>query len=202
MLRIGIPPPAVKLALQREGKDPNIFDLDPNEPLSQQHFKAAAIKKPTKIVSIPKVIRKRLHWNKIDESRLHATSFWSQAKNNLASFQIKGLDVDNKEFALLFTSPIKKKSNVFAELNKGKPRTKKLARKQGVQLIDDRRRMNGSILLTMFKVNCKTLARQVDSIEHFEAGGNQLRALMALLFTKDEATALADTYLVRIPLSL
>jgi hypothetical protein len=35
MLKMGIPLPAVKQSLQKEGKDPNIIDMDPDKPLSQ-----------------------------------------------------------------------------------------------------------------------------------------------------------------------
>jgi hypothetical protein len=50
--------------------------------------------------------------------------------------------------------------------------------------------MNGSILLKKFKVNYSVLARQVDKMEFMEAEGNELRGMMQLLPTKDEALAL------------
>jgi hypothetical protein len=36
MLKMGIPLPAVKQALQKEGKDPSIIDLDPEKSYSSQ----------------------------------------------------------------------------------------------------------------------------------------------------------------------
>lgn len=33
MLKMGIPLPAVKQALMKEGKDPGIIDMDPDKPL-------------------------------------------------------------------------------------------------------------------------------------------------------------------------
>lgn len=186
MLKMGIPPGAVQNALKKEGKDPNIINLDPEKSLaSQQKPKAKAGQKP--VQPKPKVARKRLHWNKIDESKLSENSFWNQAKDQ-SSLQLVGLDIDNEEFASLFTSPLNKKP--VAPKKDAASDAKKPSSKQKVQLIDGRRRMNGSILLTKFKVDFKVLARQVDNMEYIEAEGNELRGMMQLLPTKDESLAL------------
>ena len=183
MLKIGIPMGAVQNALKKEGKDENVINLDPDKPLScQQSSKANETKKPTKPKG-PNVARKRLHWNKIDESKLSENSFWSQAKSD--DLKLVGLDIDNEEFASLFTSEVGKKAAAPK-----KEETKKPSSKQKVQLIDGRRRMNGSILLSKFKVDYKVLARQVDNMEYIEAEGNELRGMMQLLPTKDESLAL------------
>ena len=174
---------AVQNALKKEGKDVNVINLDPDKPLScQQSSKANETKKPTKPKG-PNVARKRLHWNKIDESKLSENSFWSQAKSD--DLKLVGLDIDNEEFASLFTSEVGKKAAAPK-----KEETKKPSSKQKVQLIDGRRRMNGSILLSKFKVDYKVLARQVDNMEYIEAEGNELRGMMQLLPTKDESLAL------------
>ncbi|KAL3782204.1 hypothetical protein HJC23_001024 [Cyclotella cryptica] len=187
MQRMGIPVPAVKQALQKEGKDPNIIEMDPEKPLSQQQNKAGQNTQKATPANAPKVARKRLHWNKIDESKLNEKSFWNKAKEEHASLQLVGLDIDNEEFASLFTSPVNKSA---APKKDNAPDVKKPSGKQKVQLIDGRRRMNGSILLTKFKVDYKLLAKQVDRMEYVEAEGNELRGMMQLLPTKDESLAL------------
>ena len=162
--------------------------MDPEQPLSQQqqsNSKDSQKKQPTKPKG-PKVARKRLHWNKIDESKLNEKSFWNQAKGEGSSLQLKGLDIDNEEFASLFTSSV----NKSAQPKKETAPEKKPKGKQKVQLIDGRRRMNGSILLTKFKVDYNVLAKQVDNMEMIEAEGNELRGMMQLLPTKDESLAL------------
>ena len=184
---MGVPPPAVKQALQKEGKDPGVIDMDPKKPLSQKQSKPDDVKKSSKIYNASKVARKRLHWNKIDESKLNEKSFWNQAKDKHASLQLVGLDIDNEEFASLFTSQINKTA---APKKDSVLDTKKSPGKQKVQLIDGRRRMNGSILLTKFKVDYKLLARQVNNMEYVKADGNELRGMMQLLPTKDESLAL------------
>lgn len=158
MLKMGIPMGAVRQAIQKEGKDPNIIDLDPEKPLSQQHTKSKDASKPRSKPSASKVARKRLHWNKIDESKLVENSFWNQAKDQ-ASLKLVGLDFDNEEFASLFTTPVNKAAAPKKEVASD---AKKASSKQKVQLIDGRRRMNGSILLTKFKVDYKALAKQVN----------------------------------------
>jgi len=175
---------AVQNAMQKDGKDTSIITLDPEKSLSsQQSPKQKEAKKQPAKPKGPKVARKRLHWNKIDESKLSENSFWNQAKDE--SLQLVGLDFDNEEFASLFTSEVGKKP-----ATPKKEETKKTSSKQKVQLIDGRRRMNGSILLSKFKVDYKVLARQVDNMEYIKAEGNELRGMMQLLPTKDESLAL------------
>ena len=129
--------------MQKAGLDPEIINLDPEKSLaSQQKSKLKAAQEPSKPKG-PKVARKRLHWNKIDESTLHEDSFWNQAKDQ--SLQLVGLDIDNEEFASLFTSSLNKAA---APKKEAASSSKKSSSKQKVQLIDSRRRMNGSILLT------------------------------------------------------
>lgn len=125
--------------------------------------------------------QRALHWNKIDESKLHADSFWNQAKEQ--DLQLVGLDFDNEEFANLFTSEVGK-----AAAKKDAPADDK--KKIRNQKVHGRRRMNGSILLAKFKVDYKVLAKQVDGMECMEAEGNELRGMMQLLPTKDESLAL------------
>jgi hypothetical protein len=186
MLKMGIPIGAVQNALKKEGKDPEIINMDPEKPLSaQSKSEKSDASQPKKKPNSPKVARKRLHWNKIDESKLDATSFWNQAKGD-ESLQLVGLDFDNEEFANLFTSPINKEA---APKKETKPDAKK-NKNQKVQLIDSRRRMNGSILLAKFKVDLKVLAKQVNTMEYVEAEANELRGMMQLLPTKDESLAL------------
>lgn len=183
---MGMPLGAVQNALKKEGRDTNIINLDPEKPMSRQlQPKVEETKKEVTKLKGGNVARKRIHWNKIDESKLSVDSFWNQAKEH-SSLQLVGLDFDNEEFASLFTSPVKNHSNS----EKPAAAASKAASKQKVQLIDGRRRMNGSILLTKFKVDYKTLARQVNTMEYIEAEGNELRGMLQLLPTKDESLAL------------
>jgi len=98
-----------------------------------------------------------------------------------------GLDIDNDEFASLFTSSLNKPA---APKKDASSDAKKRSKNQKVQLIDGRRRMNGSILLAKFKVDYKILAKKVANMEHIEAEGIELRGMIQLLPTKDESLAL------------
>jgi hypothetical protein len=187
MLKMKLPVGAVMNAMQKDGKDPNIIHLNPEKSLSeQQQSKIKEAPTTPKKTKGSTIVRKRLHWNKIDESKLAENSFWNQAKDQ-TSFQLAGLDIDNEEFASLFTSSPNKKPLTTSN---AAPDAKKPKSNQKVQLIDGRRRMNGSILLKKFKVNYLELARQVDQMEVIAAEGNELRGMMQLLPTKDESLAL------------
>lgn len=190
MLKIGIPLPAVKQALIREGKDANIIDLDPKKPLSKQVLKSKTVSiKAAKKANPPNMMRKRLHWNKIDESKLKVQSFWSQVKNESSSLQLAGLDIDNEEFSSLFLARNEAKNFLMSGRCYISETRNKLNHNE-IEIIDKRRQMNGSIILTKFKVKCEVIARQVDNMEHFTTDGNKLRALMRLLPTKDESRRL------------
>ena len=179
MIRMGLPLAAVMNSMQRDGKDPNIINLNPDKSVSsQQQPNTKQTQTTPKQSKGPKVVRKRLHWNKIDDSKRLENSFWNQAKDH----QLVGLDVDNEEFTSLFTASPMEKSSV----------TPNATPDQKVQLIDSRRRMNGSILLKRFKVNYRELARQVDQMEVIAAEANELRGMMQLLPTKVEASALRN----------
>ena len=179
MLRMGLPLGAVMNAMQKDGKDPNIINLNPDKSVSsQQQPNTKETQTTPKQSKGPKIVRKRLHWNKIDDSKRLENSFWNQAKDH----QLVGLDVDNEEFTSLFTASPMENSSV----------TPNATPDQKVQLIDSRRRMNGSILLKKFKVNYRELARQVDQMEVIAAEANELRGMMQLLPTKVEASALRN----------
>jgi hypothetical protein len=98
MLKMVTPMGAVQNAMKRKGKDPNVINLDPDKPLSSQQQSKATATQMSKKTDEPKIVRKRLHWNTIDESKLSENLFWSQAKEQ-SSLQLVGLDIDNKEFA-------------------------------------------------------------------------------------------------------
>jgi hypothetical protein len=98
MLKMGTPMGAVQNAMKRIGKDPNVINLDPNKQLSSQQQSKAKATQASKITNGPKIFRKQLHWNTIDESKLSENLFWNQAKEQ-SSLQLVGLDIDNKEFA-------------------------------------------------------------------------------------------------------
>lgn len=116
---------------------------------------------------------------------MDSQSFWHTAKSGK---QIVGLDIDNEEFASLFTASVGKTAAAKKDSSDAKKPTNKA--KQKVQLIDGRRRMNGSILLAKFKVDYKELAKKIDKMESIEAEANEIRGMMQLLPTKDESLAL------------
>ncbi|KAL7532341.1 LOW QUALITY PROTEIN: hypothetical protein ACHAXR_005729 [Thalassiosira sp. AJA248-18] len=166
MLRIGLPCGAVQQALTKAGKDPSVLSMDPDKSYSSQ---------------IPKLSRKRVYWQKIDESMLGHGSFWESSGGSPT--ELRGLDVDNEQFQSLFTSPTASAKTLPAL----KPQSK-----QKETLIDSQRGMIGSVLLAKLKVQYKTFSLQVENMEATELEGDQLRDLMKFLPQKDEVLAIQN----------
>uniref|UniRef100_A0A7S4VZR6 FH2 domain-containing protein n=1 Tax=Ditylum brightwellii TaxID=49249 RepID=A0A7S4VZR6_9STRA len=188
MLKMKMPLGAVKQAMVRDGKDPAILDMDPDKPLKQKNESLGKQKEKTKA---PKVVRKKLFWNAIDQSKLRRDSLWAQAQSE--PLLLEGLDYDADEFANLFTSTVKGKGKVKIEKSNDTSSCQKVTKPKQpkVQLIDDRRNMNGSILLAKFKnKDFNGLAENVDHLDCMDMGETELCALRQLLPTKDESLAL------------
>ena len=152
---------AVKNAIQRDGHDPSVLDLDPEKSLKYQ--KAMASKKSkkkkkkkilTKEPKKTKVRRKKLFWSPIEESKIDNNSLWSMIKG---SFDFDSLKVDQDEFESLFTDTSKPgdKKNVAKE----NPAASK--QKKSVQVIDAKRGMNGGIILARIKIEFPELAEMI-----------------------------------------
>ena len=157
MLKMGLPVGAVKNALQRDGKDPTIMDLDPNKSFLHQTERQTegntiSLKKETNL----KVRRKKIYWNAIDTSKVKEDSIWAQIDGMV---DMRKLDYDSTEFESLFTETLdlsqKKKQITTTSSNPTK-------QKKSVQVIDGKRGMNGGIILARLKMDFKDLAKIID----------------------------------------
>ena len=149
MLIMGLPKGAVKNALERDGKNPAIMDLDPNKSVAFQLKKpVSANKKPAKK---KRVRRKKIYWNPIDPLKLKADSMWNIVRGSVIMGK---LNYDVKEFEDLFTE------DPAADKKKKKGNTNKAAKKL-VQVIDGKRDMNGGIILARLKTDYSKIARIV-----------------------------------------
>ncbi|KAL7551802.1 hypothetical protein ACHAWF_014998 [Thalassiosira exigua] len=192
MLKMGLPMGAVKNALQRDGLDPSIMDLDPEKSVEYQRAMASGKgkvkkKKTKKVLSKdpkkPKVRRKKLFWSPIEESKIDDNSLWSMVKG---TFNFDSLNVDQDEFQNLFTdtsNPADKK-----KVASDKPAASK--QKKSVQVIDAKRGMNGGIILARIKSEFSVLAEMVTEMDCGKLDDTQLKALREFLPTKDEKFAI------------
>ena len=159
MVKMGLPVGAVQNALQRDGKDPSIMDLDPNLSVAFQLTKkkggaAKTVKKEKKI----KVRRKKIYWNALDKSKVKTDSLWGKIRGMV---DMEKLKIDTSEFESLFTETLdpsqKKKKKASADSDAAKP-------KKSVQVIEGKRGMNGGIILARLKMDFLDLARIVDNM--------------------------------------
>ncbi|KAL7542696.1 hypothetical protein ACHAXR_011993, partial [Thalassiosira sp. AJA248-18] len=189
MLKMGLPMGAVQNAIQRDGHDPSIMDLDPEKSLEYQKAMASSKgKKTTKKKTPakpkkPKVRRKKIFWSPIEESKIDDNSLWSMVRG---TFDFDSLKVDQDEFESLFTdsSNPKDKKKTAAE----KPAASK--QKKSVQVIDAKRGMNGGIILARIKVEFSAMAEMVNEMDCGKLDDTQLKALREFLPTKDEKFAI------------
>eukprot|EP00934_Nitzschia_sp_Nitz4_P006014 Nitzschia sp. Nitz4//scaffold124_size66437//25636//38731//NITZ4_006111-RA/size66437-processed-gene-0.6-mRNA-1//1//CDS//3329534552//6004//frame0 len=180
MLAMGLPAGAVKNALERDGKDPAILDMDPTKSVAfQLKKKGAGNKKPVK--KKKRVRRKKIYWNPIDPSKLKEDSMWNIVRGAIAMDKLK---YDQKEFEDLFTE-----SAEPGDKNKNKSEEKKEVKKL-VQVIDPKRSMNGGIVLSRLKMPHAQTAEVVNKMEHGKFDSTQLKALKEYLPDDDERIGL------------
>ena len=156
MLKMGLPLGAVQNALQRDGKDPSIMDLDPNHSVEYQLMLKKSGHQSVKKEIKPKVRRKKIYWNAIDKSKVKKDSLWGQIRGMVA---IEKLKIDTTEFESLFTEtldPSQKRKKTESS------RSSSDRQKKSVQVIEGKRGMNGGIILARIKLDFEELARIVD----------------------------------------
>ena len=155
MLGMGLPLGAVKNAMERDGKNASVMDLDPNKSVAYQ------LKKKNPVNKIPakkkkRVRRKKIYWNPIDPGKLKEDSMWTLVRD---SVRMGELNYDPKEFEDLFTE-----SADPADQKKKKGGGNKKKEKKAVQVIDGKRDMNGGIILTRLKTDNDKIADIVDKM--------------------------------------
>jgi Subunit CCDC53 of WASH complex len=157
MLQMGLPLAAVKNAVERDGKDSSVLDLDPSKPLIAQR-KVTDVMTPISLQKKKKPVkRKKIYWNPLHSGQIKSNSLWSHVKGRL---QMSQLQYDEKEFADLFTEsadPVDKKNGRLENQNK-------LKAKKSVQVIDGKRSMNGGIILARLKIDYSLIAEMVDKM--------------------------------------
>ena len=117
---MGLPMGAIKNALQRDGLDPAIMDLNHNKSVASQldPKKKSATKNAKKK---PKVRRKKVYWNKVDAKE---GTVWSALKE----LEVK-LQHDIDEFEKLFSQAIDANKEIE------KKATSKSASKNGAKTV-------------------------------------------------------------------
>jgi hypothetical protein len=151
MLGMGLPPGAVKNAIERDGKNPGVLDMDPTKSVAFQIKKGAAGKKAVK--KKKRVRRKKIYWNPIDPSKLRRDSMWNIVRG---AVEMNQLNYDMKEFEDLFTE------SADPADQKNKKKDEKKEKKKLVQVIDPKRSMNGGIVLARLKTDKSKIAEYVN----------------------------------------
>jgi hypothetical protein len=166
MLKMGLPLGAVKNAVQRDGKDASIMDLDQDKSIAFQLAKkksaaggggsaraAGGGRKKAK----KKVRRKKIYWTPIDPKRVVEGSLWSMVKGVV---DMEKLAYDQSEFESLFTESTNPADKKKKEVKPGAASSS--GKKKNVQVIDGKRSMNGGIILARLKLPYSKIADMVN----------------------------------------
>jgi hypothetical protein len=155
MVKMGLPIGAIKNAIERDGKDASIMDLDPSKSIaSQRKSSNGRRERRSSVAKKPRVRRKKIYWNPIEPGQIKENSLWSLVRDRV---RMKNLTYDVKEFEDLFTESADPAAN--------KPKKKEATKaKKSVQVIDGKRSMNGGIVLLRLKIDYGKIARMVNKM--------------------------------------
>ena len=175
MMKMGLPMGAVKNALQKDGKDPSIVDLDPNKSLVFQRKKKSSSSntKTAKAKLSPKdnFRRTRVHWDTIEEVK--DTTLWARVKKDSGM----SMKIDESEFNKLF------KAERGKTITTTETATKK---KKVVQVIDPKRAGNGGIILARAKIAYEEMAAAIDTFDEKPMPVEQIESIQEYIPTKEE----------------
>ncbi|KAL9187572.1 hypothetical protein ACHAXT_001675 [Thalassiosira profunda] len=191
MLKLGLPLGAVKNALERDGLDPAILDLDPNAPLPKTGASAAGASHSSSNAKREKAPpkdthrRTRLHWDTAGVA-IKANSVWAMVD---ADDSLDALEIDEGEFANLFQAELSATAGSGA--GAGGSRGNNGGGKKGVvQVIDPKRANNGGIILARLRMSYDDMARAVERIDETAMSSNQAQGIVEYMPTASERRAL------------
>lgn len=154
MLKLGLPMGAVKNAMERDGVDPEIMDLDHNAPLPSSFGGGGA--KMTSKREKDTHRRTRLHWD-TSGVQVNSNSVWALMEDD-KELEHMCDNIDEQEFTTLFQAEIK------SAISGGAKPEGPQAKKSVVQVIDPKRANNGGIILARLRMSYDDLAKAVDKM--------------------------------------
>ena len=175
MLKVGLPPSAVKNAMRRDGVDPSILDGGTTVP--QQGISLGAA---TPEVAKDPYRRFRLHWE--THSNVRSNTFWAMVSRDQE--WLSEVQVDEEEIETLFRT--QKKAAVTSEVAV----TSRSNGDSAVRVIDPKRANNGGIALARIKLSYHDIARAIDSYDIIMLTLEQIRAILPYIPTAEEKQAL------------
>ena len=176
MLKVGLPPDAVKQKMRQEGANEAYLDKDPSE------LVPLAVKAPVttmKKMMGPAVRKKKLYWKTVDHTRVGADSIWHRSEA-----ESEAVEIDKEEFERLFVESVEAQKKAEAS----KPAQEQ--KKQKVNLIDAKRGQNAGIALARIKKSFDQVRKAIADMEEKEFSTEQLKSLGEYLPTDEESRIL------------
>jgi hypothetical protein len=202
MLKMGIPPPAVKHKMAKDGVDPAILDMDPTQPPTGSHSGPggggadASPQKPKR----PRRQTKKLHWDALPEDRLHANTIWASETGGI------GEDGDGPDTMGFGVDMMSEMESLFVKSTKSpSPRTRRkrlLGKRRGgsgggagggaggkVNITEPKRARNVAITLARIKTPFEQLRDGLRCMNLPDLSTEQLGVLQTVLPNESEQRA-------------
>jgi len=193
MLKVGLPIGSVRNALQRDGKDPSVINLDPEKTFKSQMHGRKYEKKVDPNFSLKDDdpnYRKYFRMLKVGlpvEAVKNALKRDGKDPDTIGFLKAKYYRaVTIKQNVWKQTTP-KKTSDTIKAKNEKNVKKNKLA-----NLIDKKRSLNGSITLARINKPYTEIANMVNNLEHEEFNSTQLKALCKSLPNDEERKVLTN----------
>lgn len=207
MLKVGMPLPHVKHAMQRDGLDGDILDQDHNQPaaITNSHNSATAAEAASAAKRQPRQRKKqagprraRFRWNKI--SNFFTESIWGDLSDDET---IRSIDIDEEEFTELFEASatrkeapsVQNKQSSIASCSSTSNSMKSKKKKKmvsAVRVIDAKRANNGGISLARVKTTYDEMSKSVDQMDLGTLTAGQIENMIEYLPTKEEQEKLTE----------
>ena len=189
MLKVGMPMPHVKHAMQRDGLNPDILDQDPSKPFSSMNTGKNPTRQPRSKKKKPSGPRRaRFRWNKI--SNFFTESIWGDLSDDET---VRSLDIDEQEFVELFQAQEEPEaSNRSAVQRASMISLNKKKNASAVRVIDAKRANNGGISLARIKMSFDEVSRNVDKMVVGTLAAGQIENMIEYLPTKEEEKRLTE----------
>ena len=194
MLKMGVPPPAVKQKMIKDGLDPGILDMDFAKPPLVRSGTLAPAKKPRR----KRRQTKKLHWDALPEDRLHSNTIWASETNGIGGTE------DGSDKMVFGAEIMSEMESLFVKSNdtpspRSRHRKRLLGKRQGtksgdkskgkVSIIEPKRARNVAITLARIKIPFEDLRDGLRFMNLPDLSTEQLGVLQTVLPTEPEQRA-------------
>lgn len=171
MIKVGLPLPIIKNAMQRDGV----------APASQTESRNVLAKEPTNLIADEPIQRFRIHWE--SHSNVRSNTMWAMIGREDHWFV--DISVDNEEMVSLFQKDRRPVSKQPPSENPSNGDSE-----NGAKVVDSKRANNCGIILARIRLSYREIAIAIDSIDETALTFEQINGIMTFIPTEEESKGL------------